>query len=426
MPHRLTGFYRYGLLLAVVLLLGGCAWFGSSAMSTPTPRPIQNASTRVTTNSIDQLASDVLTNMLLHGWNSQARTRGVVTGGLFINWKMSDPSNTNNVRPGPDGNPQHNHDPQVDLLYLTALAEYHQLHSQDHSFDAELVRMTRVVLAEYTAYNVPKGWIYFYLLKDGLLLHNRDLINEAHTAASNFYFTWYDPKLGLVYDIKHTPGDYSVDHSLFCGAALIDAGQRWNQPDWVKAGKSTINHILAVALDSRYHLFYNSMLVNDAGHGFVENSQAKPSTQGQAVDALVTAYSLTHDQHYLDVANQTLQALFSSGLWDSAQGGFYFALDMSKGRLLKDYKETRSQTLLLLGLQHFNQVKPLFMQQEQQLVAVIADHFYQSTYHGFFYRVMPGFQIYVSRPHAGIGVEDYFTTEAMGSALDALQKSKMA
>ncbi len=99
---------------------------------------------------------------------------------------------------------------------------------------------------------------------------------------------------------------------------------------------------------------------------------------------------------------------------------------MSNGRLLKDYKETRSQTLLLLGLDHFNQVKPLFLQQEKQLVAVITDHFYQSTYHGFFYRVTPGFQVYVSRPGAGIGVEDFFTTEAMGSALDALQTTEMA
>lgn len=428
MYHRLTRFYRYGLLLVVALFLGGCSLFGSGNTGTPTPRPVQNASTKVASTSpvIDQLASDVLTNMRLHSWNPEAMTRGIVTGGLYINWKMSDPSITNDVRPGPDGNPQHNHDPQVDLLYLTALAEYHQLHPQDSSIDTELARMTQVILAGYTSYSVPKGWIYFYLLKDGLLLHNRDLVNEAHNAASNFYFTWYDKKLGVVYDISHTPGDYAVEMSLMCGAALIDAGQRWNQPDWVKAGENTIDHILAVALDPRYHLFYNSMLINSAGHDLIQNAQAKPSTQGQAIDALVTAYSLTHDQHYLDVASQTLQALYSSGLWDSQRGGFYFAIDMASGELLADYKETRSQTLLLLGLHHFNQVKPLFMQQEQQLIAVITNHFYQSTYHGFFYRVTSNFQVYVSRAHAtGIGVEDYFTTEAMGSALDALQTTEM-
>ena len=62
---------------------------------------------------------------------------------------------------------------------------------------------------------------------------------------------------------------------------------------------------------------------------------------------------------------------------------------------------------------------------EQQLTAVITDHFYQATYHGFFYRVKSDFQVYVSRPNAGIGVEDYFTTEAMGSALDALQATEL-
>jgi len=56
---------------------------------------------------------------------------------------------------------------------------------------------------------------------------------------------------------------------------------------------------------------------------------------------------------------------------------------------------------------------------------VITDHFYQATYHGFFYRVKSDFQVYVSRPNAGIGVEDYFTTEAMGSALDALQATEL-
>jgi uncharacterized protein YyaL (SSP411 family) len=146
------------------------------------------------------------------------------------------------------------------------------------------------------------------------------------------------------------------------------------------------------------------------------------------VDTLVTAYTLTHRQQYLDVAGQVLQALFgASGLWDQTWGGFFFALDWSKGELLANYKETRSQTLTLIGLHHYNQVKQQqFAQQERQLVTVVTDHFYQHTYHGFFYRVTPDFQVYVSRAGTGIGLEDYFTTEAMGSALDALQQTELA
>jgi mannose/cellobiose epimerase-like protein (N-acyl-D-glucosamine 2-epimerase family) len=170
------------------------------------------------------------------------------------------------------------------------------------------------------------------------------------------------------------------------------------------------------------------MIVSQDGHDQIQNYQAKPSTQGEAADSLVTAYTLTHRQQYLDAVRLVLQSLFeSSGLWDKTRGGFFFALDMSKGRLSTDYKETRSQSLTLIGLHHYNQVthQQQFMQWEQQLITVITDHFYQRTYHGFVYRLTPDFQIYVSRPGTGIGVEDYFTTEAMGSSLDALQQTEL-
>ena len=427
MYHRKL-FICASLCLVIVLLPAACSSSGGKTSKASTPQSTQNASARVvsTDTAIDQLVQNVLENMHQHAWNPHAMSRNIVTGGLYINWKMNEPSITNDVRPGSDGNPQHNHDPQVDLLYLTSLAEYHQLHPQDHSFDGDLAHMTTVVLADFPAYSVPKGWIYFYLLDDGLLLHNSDLVNEAHTAATHFFGTWYDANLGLVYDKKHSPGDYGVDQSIMCGAALIDAGQRWNEPNWVTAGKNTIDHILAVAIDPQYHLFYNSMVVGSDGHDSIQNYQAKPSTQGQSVDALITAYTLTHDAHYLDVAGQVLQGLFSSGLWDKTNGGFYFAIEMNKERLLSSYKETRSQTLTLLALHHFDQIRPQFTQQEQQLIAVITGRFYEATYHGFFYRLTPDYKVYVSRAGVtGIGVENFFTTEAMGNALDALQTTEL-
>src|SRR5439155_12768311 len=179
-------------------------------------------------------------------------------------WKMGDPTNRNVVRPGPDGNTQHNHDPQVDLLYLTALAQYQHIYPQDHTYDSDLSRMTALVLADFQGYNLPKGWIYFYLLRNGTMLHNSSLIDEAHTAARNFYTNWYDPAVGVVYSLNHTPGDYETDHTIDCGAALIDAGMRWNQPDWVSAGEKTLDHTISFALDPQYHLFYNSMIVSSS------------------------------------------------------------------------------------------------------------------------------------------------------------------
>lgn len=435
MRYFLSQLVRKGLVLVLTVLIAGCTWFGvdAKAPSTPTPTPAIVSTTSpnpakagTLSPAIDMLVQQVLTNMHLHAWNPMARSKNVVTGGLFINWNMSDPALTNAVRPGPDGNPQHNHDPQVDLLYLTSLAEYQLLHPQDHSFDTDLSRATTLVLADFPSYSVPKGWIYFYLLKNGLMLHNTDLVNEAYKAASNFYTKWYDPALGVVYDRKHTPGDYQTNHTLQCGAALIDAGLRWHRQDWVDAGEKTIDHTIAVGIDPFYHLFYNSMIVSSDGHDHVQNYQAKPSTQGEAAGALVNAYLLTHRQQYLDAAGLVLQNLFgSSVLWDKTNGGLFFALDMSSGKLLNDYKETRSQTLTLISLNAYNQAKQALAAQEQQLITVLTDHFYQHTYHGFFYRVTPNFQVYVSRPGAGIGVEDYFTTEAMGSSLDALQQTEL-
>jgi hypothetical protein len=145
-----------------------------------------------------------------------------------------------------------------------------------------------------------------------------------------------------------------------------------------------------------------------------------------------SAYTLTHHQQYLDVAGQVLQSLFgSSGLWDQQRGGLYFAFDMQQGKLLNGYKETRSQTLTLIGLYNYDQAmrgtrNPALMQYIQQLITVLTNHFYERIYHGFFYRVTPDFQVYVDKPGQGIGVEDYFTTEAMGSAADALQRTEFA
>ena len=411
------------VMLTLLVSLGACApWdTGTPSSSADTSHAVQ-----LHQGTINAIAQQVLDNMHLHAYNPQAMTGGQITGGLFINWKMSDPSVVNVTRPGADGTTIHDHDPQVDLLYLTALAEYQQLYPGDHSYTDDIHRATALVLTDFQKYSLPKGWIYFYLLRVGLLLHNSALVDEAHSVATNFYTTWYDPVLRTVYDRVHSRKDYSTNHTLESGAALIEAGIRWNQPDWVSAGEKTIDHTIAVALNQRYYLFYDSMIIVN-GHDQVESYESRPSTDGESVSALVTAYKLTHRQSYLDVASAVLKSLFiTSGLWDQSRGGLYFTLRLDSGTLVKAYKETRSQTLVLIGLHDYNQFSqsPL-TDQEQQLVNVITDHFYQSSYHGFVYRLTVDYNIYVSKPGAGPGLEDYFTTEAMGSSLDALQQTEL-
>ena len=427
---------RITLLLAAVFLVSCSS--ASAAGSKSIAKPVKNKPTHVVSTpnvthavtlapNIDTVVEQVLTNMHQHAWNENAMTHNTVTGGLYINWKMSDPSITNVTNPGADGDTNHNHDPQVDLLYLESLAEYHQLHPQDTTYNDDLQRATSLILADFKNYSQPKGWIYFALLKVSSLLHNTALMDTAHSVANNFYKHNYDPTLGFVYDRTHTPGVYNSDHTLTCGAALIDAGIRWNTPMWVTAGEMTIEHTIKVALDPQYHLFYYGMIVSRDGHDTVSDYKAKPATQGQIVDALLTAYTLVHRQQYLDIAKQVLQAIVqSTNMWDTSLGGYYFAFNLSTGTPITAYKETRSQSLMLLALHHYDTlIHPQYTAQEQQIIDVLTKHFYESTYHGYFYRTTSDFQVFVTRQKQGVGTEDYFTTEAMGGVMDALQTTEL-
>lgn len=415
--------YNFCTLLLFAFLVAGCAFFGLGGTHTPSATPSGTAHF----TPIDVVAQQVLMNIHEHGWNPRAVTHGTtVTGGLFTNWKMDNPSVTNAMGLGPSDATQSRHDPQVDLLDLTSLTDYRQLHPQDHTFDSDVSRMTATVISDFASYNLPKGWIYFYLLRCGQLLNNATLINIAHVIVRRYYTNWYNAGLGVIYDNKHKPPIYDPNMSLEAGTALIDAGMRWHDPTWIDAGKRTIDHVLAFALDPHYHFFYNNMTINANNQDQVLNYEAKPSTQAESSWALVFAYNLTHNQHYLDMAGQLLHNLWTSGLWDEQHGGFFFAIDMKKNKLLAKYKETRSQSAVLLALHYYDQVRPQqFGAQEQQLVNVLTNHFYQPTYHGFFYRMTPDFRVYVTKPGDGLGVEDFFTTEAMGGALDALQRTEL-
>ncbi len=424
------------IILLVAVFLVSCSSAGASS-SKESVKPLKSqthvvavptlTATATLAPHVDTTVTQILTNMHQHAWNANAMTHNTVTGGLYINWKMSNPAITNVTNPGADGDTDHNHDPQVDLLYLESLAEYHQLHPQDTTYNDDLQRATALVVADFKNYSMPKGWVYFALLKAGTLLHDTTLIDTAHNVANNFYKYSYDTTLGFVYNRNHTPGVYNSDHTLVCGVALIDAGIRWNNPIWVTAGEKTVDHTLLVALDPQYHLFYYSMVVSTDGHDTVSNYKAKPATQGQIVDALLTAYTLVHRQQYLDTATQVLQAIVqTTNMWDTNLGGYYFAFNLTTGTPITAYKETRSQSLMLLALHHYDTlIRPQYTTQEQQIVDVLTNHFYEKTYHGYFYRTTPDFQVFVTRQKQGVGTEDYFTTEAMGGAMDALQTTEL-
>ncbi|WP_322480316.1 hypothetical protein [Thermogemmatispora sp.] len=364
----------------------------------------------------------VLESMHEHAWNPLAKTHGQRTGGLFINWKMTDPKRVNAIRPGPRGETLERHDPQVDLLYLNALSAYQHLNPGRVSYQADLQRILAVVRLDFQDYNLPKGWIYFSLLSAALSLPDASLLGEARALVERFYRFWYDPLVGTIYDRRHQPSDYNTVHALECGAALIDAGQRWQVPAWREAGERTLEHVISVAFDPQRHLLYENMVAGPAGSDRPQGDEVRAASAGEAVSALALAYRLTGQHQYLSLAGTLLQSLFvTSGLWDRQHGGFYFALRLRDGSVIRDYKETRAQCLTLSGLQLYNAQTALpFLGEEHALIALLLGPFYEHTYHGYFYRLKGDFQIYVSKPGAGIGKEDYFTSEAMGCALNAL------
>ncbi|WP_149402584.1 hypothetical protein [Dictyobacter arantiisoli] len=384
--------------------------------------------------TIDQVAQEVLWNIRTNGFNPIAKTKGMVTGGLYVNWRMDNPGITNNVNPNSNDDPPSSHDIQTDLFYLNALAEYKYLHGQESSHDQDIARITPIVHNEFFNYNLPKGWVYFYLLRDGYLLNDPVLTQEAQMAATNYYNNWYDQRLGLLYNKSHTPGVYSVEHSLTAGAALIDAGTRMGHPEWVQAGKATINTVLPASYNIQAQLFYNNMTVNADGSEMVMNEQGKASTQGSAVEALLAAYEITHNPQYLTISTAVLQSLFTtSGLWDQRNGGLFFAYDLNSRTLEQKYKETRAQAHILIGLYRYNQImrqlgqSQQFLDKQQQLINLLSTNFYQPIYHGYFYRVTPTFGNVISNgPDGTPQPEIYFTTEAMGLALDALQQTEFS
>jgi D-glucuronyl C5-epimerase C-terminus len=429
-PQSLASKRSILVLSLLCFLLAGCWPFPAPKRGTQTGTPTPNQSGTSIASSpsgkIDTIVQQVFENVRQNGWNPQ-------TGGLYTNWQMDDPSITNNLSATDDPSDALKHDPQVELFYLMSLADYHALHPDDHRFDAEIQRTKQVVLSEIKGYAPFKGWMYFFLQRSGKFLNDPGLENAASDFARSIYTNWYDPQVGVVYNRRAQSPNYQPNLALQAGAAMIDAGMLANQPDMIQAGQKTIDHVLSVAIDPQYHLLYNILTVGTGGsQDQVMNTsrykgyQAKPSTQGEAATALILAYNETHDQQYLNAANQLLQTLLTSPLLDRQRGGFYFARDMDTGKLEDTTKETRSQNLVLIALHNYDLtmkamgMQQPYVQQEQALITVLTDHFYQPTYHGFFYRVASDFSIFRGINNQG----KFFTSEAMGSTTDALQQTE--
>ena len=191
--------------------------------------------------------------------------------------------------------------------------------------------------------HLEKGWVYYILLrlwqftddpKDKSYWED-DVKGWAEAQAKHI-----DPVAG----IQHSQnlgncdcgantirlGDaYRVDHAVESGAALVDAGSRFDRPDWVQAGLREVETAYRQTFSQKYHLFGRIYLFKDAKYGEnkVWDAQARMGENSEEADALIRAGGVAKDpkirEFFWRTASQMLTTLRDLPIHDKEHGGFF-------------------------------------------------------------------------------------------------------
>ena len=378
------------------------------------------------------IVTQVLKDENEHGWNEQSHT-------MLINWRRDDLAQVNC---GPDacevrGNAAR-HDSQNDLRTLENIYWYKSLHPGDTSMDQYITRMLPWVKKEWSTTTAAKGWIYYELLR------MRDFSNDAswdHTLQiwAQAQYKGIDPVLGLYHGPIDTSAGhdnvplqdgYRVDLDLEMGLALVDAGARYQHPEWITAGKREVAVVIKQTYDHTYHLFNRVYLVHDSrfGNNKVWDTQARMGETGQEIEILLRAGSYTHTNEYLQLAKEMIDNLRNSPLRDTVHGGYYFKLYLGPyqghktGDVDKNFKEAR-QLHVLIGIDLANRIfNNRWADLEQDLIKVGTQLLYlPPTVPGFTYRVKLNGDLYPSPKSSPIRAENWNTAEADNIALKAFE-----
>jgi hypothetical protein len=399
--------------------------------SPPTPSPGSSVGESATAARIRDILQDMNTN----GFNPQAPPVSGATrpGGLFINWRGTWPGGLTTAGANTDiqetglsdqqAGSAPRHDPLTDLTYLVNLYSYQAIYPQDREFVLDVTRMEPIVKQEYNNEGYYRCWVYSQLRDLGELQPAQGWDAIAARFAAGVYQHYYYSQAGAIADPRHN-GVYRTDYAAECGAMLIDAGQRNHDAAWVKAGNSTLAHLIQRAQNPHTHLFPLQMKLSPAQDSVVQ-AQLTMGEQAQLLNSFLDAYDLTRNKTYLDAVVQAVNSLYSPaiGLWDQAHGGFFFSVDVGGDDLNTHYKESRQAWMLPL-LQHLARIQgnSVWAGREQEMLAVVLDKLWQPTIHGYAYRVSPSFAIYQTDNGPGRTrvAEDWVTSEAMGIAAESL------
>jgi hypothetical protein len=383
--------------------------------------------------SINTIVTEVLNDMNAHSWDPAYQT-------TLINWRKS---NLSQVNCGPNACDTRGHstrkDGANDLRLLQNMYWYKSSHPGNTSMDKYIARILPTVQRQWGHTILNKGWVYFTLLEMRNYSHDTAYWNQAMLGWAASEYSLLDPQLGVQHgpvdttagsDKQRLQNGYRVDHALETGLALVDAGTRFNHPEWVAAGRKDVQVVISQAYDRQYHLFGRIYLIYDPKFGSHKllDPQARMGETGQEIEALLRAGVYTHTPAYLSLAKEMLDGLETSPLRDPNNGGFYFKLFLgsymgkNNGDVDKSIKEARQlHTLIAIHLGNtvfHNRWENL----EQNLVTVAKQRlFLPGAVPGFTYRVLPSGQMYPCKTCSAPHVENWVTSEADNIAVMALQ-----
>jgi len=351
------------------------------------------------------MVKQTLDDINQYGWGSTSR----FGTGIWINW----------YRDNPTAHQNSTHDGQNDLRAYENMLWYEARHPGDTTYKADIDRLFPIVKREWSRSTSPKGWVYFLFQRLALYGDNAIWTKTMTTWAASVY-KGIDPVQGVAHKAvvdstaKNAPtcsDGYRVDQSLENGLALVDAGTRYGHPEWTQAGTRLVDVVTKQAFVTKYHLFARTVC-----QGQIWDWESKGGEIGQETDALLKVGTYTHNDTYLNLAKDILDAVANptTGLRDPNGKGIYFKLLLNSGHVDTSRKEMRQ----LHMLQSFHEANALFNNRyadfEANLLAVAKSSFFPAPVAGWMYELNNDFSLYK-------GKENWISMEACGIAMEALQ-----
>ncbi|WP_169311976.1 InlB B-repeat-containing protein [Pseudopedobacter saltans] len=293
-----------------------------------------------TNAEMEDIAIDVLDGVSSMGWDPANQ-------GIYINWHRENFQQVNSESGGASDlrDEPTRHDTQNDIRALQHYYWWKWLNNGDTRYDLAIARLLPTVKSKFKTSSSEKGWMYYVFLR---------LYQYADSQAEKDFWEgvilqWapkminkIDPTYGVIYQnglgncdcgskTIYLDKAYRVGHNVQMGAALVDAGTRFNKPDWVTKGYALTMKAYEQAFVESYGLFGRIYLISDDVYGTDKlwDTQAKLGETSETIDALVRAASITGNQQiktdFNMIATKMLNALRDQPVHDKSIYGGYFS-----------------------------------------------------------------------------------------------------